>query len=374
MTADIFDIRAMSDDSSTIDQHTNASPWPAQVWLVWALAAIALIQLAPNPVYVSLVIAISWLMVEMYRKDSPMGVAFPVIVSIGLALALFRVVIAAATSHGTGSVMFTTPSLTLPRILGGFTIGGPVDAVIVANAAAEAFAILGIIVAFGAFNTVISHYELIQAAPRAFYELGVVLVLALAIVPSTISAISQSAEATRARTGGKPHRRRRLLHTALPVLESGMERATGLAESMDSRGFARAPVSRTETASMWLGIVSMLLGASGLVALVAQSMTSAGILFGLSGTVMICAIATASSGTRRQRYRPRKVDRISMLVIALLITAPLGLAVCATAGLPGTTTLRWPAEELTWPELAPLPTLFTLILLTPLIRRRALFT
>ena len=76
--------------------------------------------------------------------------------------------------------------------------------------------------------------------PRAFFELGLVIVVALAFVPSTLAAIHDVRDADRARTGGKVVRRGRLLRQVVPVLELGLERAVTLAESMDSRGFARA--------------------------------------------------------------------------------------------------------------------------------------
>ena len=104
---------------------------------------------------------------------------------------------------------------------------------------AEGFAIVGVMAVFGAFNSVVSHSELVQSTPRAFYELGLVVVVALAFVPSTITAIHDVREADRARTGGRVVRRGRLLRQVVPVLEHGLERAVTLAESMDSRGFAR---------------------------------------------------------------------------------------------------------------------------------------
>ena len=56
---------------------------------------------------------------------------------------------------------------------------------------------------FGAFNAIVSHYELVQSSPRAFHELGVVTTVALAFVPSTIESVSAVREADRARTGGR---------------------------------------------------------------------------------------------------------------------------------------------------------------------------
>lgn len=354
----------MPDSSSTIEPR---SAWPAQVWLAWAISAAAVIQLAPSPVYVALVIGISWLIAELFGRASSMALAYPVILTIGAALALVRVVIAAATAHGSGSTIFTTPSFTVPRIIGGFTIGGPVDATVVANAGSEAFAILGIIAVFAAFNTAVSHYELIQSAPRAFHELGVVIVLAVAIVPSTISAIGAANEATRARTGGTTLRRRRLIHLTLPVLETGLERATGLAESMDSRGFARTSAGRAEVASAWLGLASLILAGGALVALVGRSQLVAASLLILALAAIAGAVVAASAGSRRTLYRPRRLSRLDWIIVSLLVLAPIGLAAIAGLDIAGSSSLRWPGTSLKWPDFAALPALFHLLLLAPLL-------
>lgn len=364
MTADTPDIRPMPENSSTIE---SRSACPALVWLAWAISAAVVIQLAPSPVYVALIIAISWLMAEAFGRRGGLALAYPVILAIGAALALVRVLIAAATAHGSGSVIFTTPSFAVPRIIGGFTVGGPVDATVVANAGAEAFAILGIIAAFAAFNTAVSHYELIQAAPRAFHELGVVVVLAVAIVPSTISAIAAANEATRARTGGLALRRRRLLHLTLPVLETGLERATGLAESMDSRGFARSSVGRADVVSAWLGLGSLILAGCALIALIGRAhLVAAGLLVSAIAAI-ITAIATASAGSRRTLYRPRRLEGLDWLVIALVLLAPAGLALTSALDLTGAASLRWPETSLTWPDFAVVPALCHFLLLAPLL-------
>ena len=143
-------------------------------------------------------------------------------------------------------MLFTTPHFGLPRLLGGFTVGGPVALPIVLHSLAEGFAIVGVMAVFGAFNAVVSHSELVQSTPRAFYELGLVVVVALAFVPSTLGAIQDVRDADRARTGGRVVRRGRLLRQIVPVLELGLERAVTLSESMDARGFAaRAPARAT---------------------------------------------------------------------------------------------------------------------------------
>jgi len=49
------------------DVHGDAArPWHAAVWLAWAVAATAALQLAPSPLYVALVIALATLMVAVF--------------------------------------------------------------------------------------------------------------------------------------------------------------------------------------------------------------------------------------------------------------------------------------------------------------------
>ena len=80
------------------------------------------------------------------------------------------------------------------------------------------------------------------------------IVVALAFVPSTLAAIHDVRDADRARTGGRVVRRGRLLRQVVPVLELGLERAVTLAESMDSRGFARTGPSPRDRAAGWWGV------------------------------------------------------------------------------------------------------------------------
>ena len=169
--------------------------------------------------------------------------------------------------------------------------------------------VVGVMAVFGAFNATVSHYELVQSIPRAFYEIGLVVIVALAFVPSTIGAIDAVREADRARTGGRVVRRGRLVRMLIPILESGMERAVGLAESMDARGFARGGPSPHDRLAGWLGLGSLLALGGGFVALVSGTETVAAVL-GVAGVIALVAAATlASRGTRRARYRPRRVDR-----------------------------------------------------------------
>lgn len=343
-------------------------PVPALVWLLWALAAAASVQLAPNPGYVAVVVAVSALVVEGHAVDGPLRGAFPVLLLAGLAFAALRVVLTVATTHGTGgSVLATLPQATLPTVLGGFTVGGTVEAPVLARAAAEGWAIVGILAAFGAFNAVVSHYELVVAAPRAFYEVGLAVTVALAFVPSTVAAVGAVREADRARTGGRVVRRGRLLRQVVPILETGMERAVALAESMDSRGFGHRPPDRSDVAAGWLSLGALLGLGAAFVALVGRRDGLAGVLVALAVAGLVAATVTASRASGRVRYRRRRLTRREWALAAAAWCAPLVLALLAAAD---DRTLVWPADPLGPPGLNVLAVLGLGALAVPAVRAR----
>lgn len=330
----------------------TTSPLHAVTWLVWAIAAAASVQIAPNPLYVAVVLAISFLVVSAHRLDTTLARAFPILVGLGIVFALLRVVLTALTTHSPAIdgppeyLWFTLPQGTLPRVLGGFTVGGTIEGDIVLFAAAQAFAVVGILGAFGVFNAVASHHELVQAAPRAFHEPGLILTVALAFVPSTMAAVTDVREADRARTGGRVVRRGRLVRLTVPILESGLERAVALAESMDARGFARQPRGRGDRASAWLGLVAMLALGGSFIALIGRASTAAVVAGAVGVVTLLVAVVLASRSSGTSRYRPRKLTRLDVAVGAGVLLAPMGLTLIAAVW---DETLYWTAYPLRFP-------------------------
>lgn len=337
---------------------------PAAVWLGWAVAAGATVQLAPNPVYVAIVVGLAALAVQAHRLDDRLGRAFPLLVGVGIGFGLLRLVLNALTTHGVGEVLFRLPEGTLPRLLGGFTVGGTVETPVLVQAAFEGWAIVGILAAFGAFNAVVSHYELVRAAPRAFYELGLAVTVALAFIPSTIAAIAATREADLARTGGVVVRRGRLLRQVTPVLETGMERAVGLAESMDSRGFGRDPSAR-ETTGGWFGLIAMVLLAGAFIALVAEERGVATVCLVAGASAMAIAVWATSTGHARTSHRRRRLTTTQRALAALPLLAPATIVIASAAG---DTTLRAPSDGSFAVGVAVLPLVALLFLAaTPLL-------
>lgn len=341
---------------------TSEPTFHALAWLVWALAAAASVELAPSPVYVAVVTAVAFLVVSAHAVDSPLARAFPLLLTVGVTFAVVRVVLTAATTHGVGDAWFTTPHFTLPRLLGGFQVGGPIEPAVVLQAAAEAFAVVGIMAVFGAFNAVVSHHELVQSAPRAFYETGLILTVAVAFVPATVATVARVREADRARTGGLVVRRGRLLRLAVPILESALERALLLAESMDARGFAAAGASGADRVAAWCVLAGLAGMGGAFVALVGRARLPALVLAGLAVAAVAAAVVASSRQVTRVSYRPRRITRRDRAMIAGSLLAPVGLGVLALAG---DATLTWTASPLRVPGFSPLAALALVALTGP---------
>jgi energy-coupling factor transport system permease protein len=334
----------------------------AATWVVWAVAAVVSVQLAPNVLYASVVLLVAVLVVETHGRRTGLARAFPLFIAIGVSFGLLRVVLTIATTHGLGTPLLTLPHVTLPRILGGFRVGGTIERQVLLQALADAFVVVVVIAVFGAWNAVVSHHEVLQSTPRAFHELGLVVTIALAFVPSTIAALRASREADRARTGGVIVRRGRLVRHAVPVLESGMERAVALAESMDARGFGHRTAGRGEQIAA-VATLGGLLGLGGaFVALIGGANVAALISGALGAALLVVAIASASSATQRVRYRPRRLTALDARITAAVLAAPIGLAILALAG---DRSLRYSPSEHGVPPFHPIVVVVLLALCVP---------
>jgi energy-coupling factor transport system permease protein len=143
-------------------------------------------------------------------------------------------------------------------------------------------------------------------------------------------------------------RRGRLLRQVVPILETGMERAIALAESMDSRGFGHRGASRSDAVAGWLSLGALLSLGACFVALIgrADALALGLAVVGVAGVV--AAVVVAGRSSSRVRYRRRRLRRSDWLLAATAWVAPVGLALLAAAD---DATLVWPADRLGLPGL-----------------------
>ena len=234
-------------------------------WLAWAAAGGLAAAATTNPFYLVLVVAAAWVVHAAHRDPGPRGRAFRIFLTFG------------------GLALVTRTVLVL--------FSGRITTGVVATAILEGGRLATLLVVFGAFNSVSDPFRLLKLAPRRFHEPALAAALAVSIAPRTIAAAARVREAQRSR-GIEIARWRGLPALAVPVLETGMEEALTLAESMDARGHGRGP---------------------------------------------------------RTRYRPDRWDRASLLIAA-------GAAICGTAFVGalagGDETLAVPTFPLQWPNVS----------------------
>jgi energy-coupling factor transport system permease protein len=185
-------------------------------WICWATCAGIVTFMTTNPFYLALVIATAWLVYATHRVPGPTARAFRIFLIAGLMAMTIRTLL----------VFF-----------------GTVNAENVAFAALEGMRLATLLVVFGTFNAVTDAYGVVRLAPRRFHEPALAAALALSIAPRTISMVGRVREAQELR-GIRVSAWRGIVALAVPVLETGMEEAVTLAESMDSRGHGRGTRSR----------------------------------------------------------------------------------------------------------------------------------
>lgn len=185
-------------------------------WLVWTLCASLIAISTTNPFYLLPLFAVSLLIYATQRRPGGGASTFKVFVLFGLVALATRMIL----------VVF-----------------GPVTKEALAAAALEGLRLAVLLSVYGALNSVTDPYRFLSLAPRRFHEPALAAALALTIAPRTVEAVGHVREAQRIR-GIHIARWRTLPALAVPVLETGMEQAVTLAESMDARGHGRGARSR----------------------------------------------------------------------------------------------------------------------------------
>jgi energy-coupling factor transport system permease protein len=192
-------------------------------WLAWATGAAVTAISTTNPFYLLLLCAIAWLVHAAHWVPGPASRSFRIFV-------LFAV----------GAIAIRTALVALTPLVPN---SAPIGAGTFVSAFVEGLRLGTLLVVFGTFNSVSDPASILKLAPRRFHEAGLAASLALSIAPRTIETVGRVREAQRLR-GIRFSRLRALPALAVPVLETGMEEALTLAESMDARGHGRGTRTR----------------------------------------------------------------------------------------------------------------------------------
>jgi energy-coupling factor transport system permease protein len=245
---------------------------------VWATCAGLVTFTTTDPFYLALIVAVSWFVYGAQRIPGETSRSFRVFAIAGLLTMVVRTALVFFGTVDVGSVMF---------------------------AALEGARLATLLVVFGTFNAVTDPFGVVRLAPRRFHEPALAAALALSIAPRTVSMVGQVREAQRLR-GIQTSRWRTLPSLALPVLETGMEQAVTLAESMDARGHGRGRRSRYRPARWTTGAIVMTVCAS------------------LSAGAFLLAAFTGQGGLHPATFPLSWPDADPMLLVAITLLAVPG--------------------------------------------------
>lgn len=208
-------------------------------WWLWAIGMAVASMRTRNPLLLLLIIAVVAYVVSARRIDAAGGGAFGLTWRLGVLTVVLTIVLQVVLGvRYPGQTLLSLPEAVLPDWTGGVSVGGNVTIEALVGAGTNGLRLATIIICFGAANALAHPTRLLAVLPAALYELGVAAVVAITLLPRLAESLTRVRRAQRMR--GRSVRGLHGLHGLLvPVLEDALDRAVGLAASMDSRGYGR---------------------------------------------------------------------------------------------------------------------------------------
>lgn len=353
-------------------EHRRASRIPRALhpgaWWLWAAGLAVAASRTTNPLLLLLIVAVAGYVVSARRSQAPWARSFGFFLKLGLIVIAIRVVFQAIVAAPIGTtILVTLPSFTLPEIMAGVRLGGPITAESLIAALCDGMRLATILICIGAANSLASPARLLKAVPSALYEFGLSIVIAVTFTPQLVTDLDRIRTARRLRgraVGGV----RGTAGAALPVLEGALERSITLAAAMDSRGYGRqahrSQMVRRATGAALLGALVMvvigtyaLLDASAPAALGLPLLATGFILGGIGFTL-------AGRRSVRTRYRPDPWTWAEWGVTACALTTA-GIVVAASVQ--GVVGLIAPVDPIAWPAVPAAAVLAILISALPAV-------
>lgn len=198
-------------------------------WVSWLAASAMIPLLTQHPLYLLLTVGAAWPVYQTVRQVSPEAAMWGSLIKLAGFVWLFTVPFSALSVHVGRIVLFGLP-IHWPIVGGIVTLEAVIQGLI---AGLKLFTLLLI---FATFNSGVDHYRLLRLTPAFLYHLGVIISIAVTFVPQMMAAGREIREAQTIR-GHRFRGLRDLLPLFVPLLTGGLERAVGLAESMEARGF-----------------------------------------------------------------------------------------------------------------------------------------
>lgn len=206
-------------------------------WWLWSVALAITSIRSQNNLYI-FALMILFIIVVRQRKNVENWVN-PFKLTLQLALAAMVVRLIFAVLIGTplpGKTLFSLPQLQLPEWLAGVRIGGDVTNERLISVFTESMKFAIVLIAFGAASALSSPIQIIKSISSRVYLFGVLLVIAVSVLPQIVHSFNRVLAARRMRGLAKLSIKN-FRSVITPVLEESLERALDLSAAMESRGF-----------------------------------------------------------------------------------------------------------------------------------------
>jgi energy-coupling factor transport system permease protein len=225
----------------------------ARAWLIWVLAAAVLVTVARNPLYSLILLLAARLVTAVYARPHA-----------GLPLSFARLAVVILTLSTVINLLFVRVGAT---VIGRLPeqwplIGGPLTLEAAVYGANNGLVLLSLFAVFIILNAAVPVNDLVRLAPRAFYNLGVVLLITLTYVPETVRHLNRVREAQAIR-GHRLRGWRDWRPLVMPLLIGGLERAMQLAETMVARGYGATTERDLSTAARLVLLAALLATVAG---------------------------------------------------------------------------------------------------------------
>lgn len=280
-------------------------------WWVWAIGVVVAASRTTNPLVLSLLIAITAVVVVARAPGESQLKLFRLYLVVGVVIICIRVFFAMIFGVNVdGTTLFTLPSVDLPAWTSGLRLGGAVTAEALLSAFIDGLRLATLIIVLGAANCLADPRRMLRVVPGALYELGTAVVVALTIAPQLIASGVKIRRAQKLRlSSASDQRAPRLLRGLLiPVLEDSLDRSLALASSMDARGYgrwgsAKASYQRVTSVLILFALFGVCIGAYGV--LDPTSPPWLGLPMLLGGAILaVVGVLLGRSRSRPTVYRP----------------------------------------------------------------------
>jgi energy-coupling factor transport system permease protein len=303
------------------------------------------VLLTSNPLYLVLLGLCGLLVYAAWRRRERR--ALDVLLVGSIVVALLTLPLNLLTGSSGRNVIAMLPEVVLPGWLGSVAFGGEVTAESLVFALVRVAGLVAIVSMVCAFNAGVDHFRLLRMTPPRIAQLGVVLTMAVVLVPETVSRAATLREARMVRGYGGGART--YFAMLLPLFTESLERSVQRAESLDARGFGRLAARPDPRASIvMVTCVAAAAALFGSYYYAEQRLAIVGLAMGFAFAACVVAVTRGQRTAVRMQKQPLLHDDLIVLV-----ASGAALALFAVMRAAGTGALTYiPFPEVTVPDFA----------------------